>query len=151
MRILASLLLFAAPAIANVPAAYLACEGAEPGDPCVQVGPQYGACVLDTLCTPDPNLNANNCLLCQDPCWASAPGSDCTRRDGTGGVCELQDQCTDDPTRSFSECNRCVEGRAAGVDPDDGGCRAVDVATGLPWLGLLLMLGLQGRRRRRGA
>ncbi|MCA9546483.1 MAG: hypothetical protein KC613_18890 [Myxococcales bacterium] len=136
---------------ANVPASYLACEGAEPGDECVKVGPQYGACVLDTLCTPNPDLNANNCLLCEDPCWGQPAGTACTRRDGSGGVCELQDQCTDDPDRSFTECNRCVEGRPAGVDPEEAGCRAVDLYAGLPWLGILLALGVQLRpRRRRG-
>ena len=132
---------------ANVPASYLACEGAEPGDDCVKVGPTYGACVLDTLCTPSPDLTANNCLLCEDPCWGQDPGTACTRRDGTGGVCELQDRCTDDAERSFSECNRCVEGRPAGVDPEEGGCRAVDVYTGLPWLGIFLALGVQLRRK----
>lgn len=146
---------------ANVPSAYLACAGANDGDACTRVGPEYGSCVLDTLCSPNPDLAVNNCLLCVDPCWGQADNTACVRRDGAPGVCVLQDRCTDDPFKSFSECNRCVEGEVevpgAGGE-DDGGCSGLPVTTRfgrwggpalLPWLGVLLGLGWQVRRARR--
>ena len=145
-RAFVSLLLSTAPAWANVPAAYLACDGAAEGDPCVRVGPQYGKCVRDTLCTPDPANPVDICLLCVDPCWDQDEATECVRRDGTAGVCETQGQCTDDPEKSFLECNRCVEGRAPGVDPQDAGCTAADVQTALPWALIVLLLGAQRRR-----
>jgi MYXO-CTERM domain-containing protein len=147
LRLLTALLL-TTPAWANVPAAYLACDGAAEGDPCVQVGPQYGKCIRDTLCTPDPTADVDICLLCVDPCWDQAAATECVRRDGTAGVCVTQDQCTDDATKSFLECNRCVEGRAPGTDPEPGGCTTADVQTALPWALLLILLGVQARRRR---
>lgn len=147
------------PAQANVPSAYLACAHAEPGDACTLVGPEYGACVLDTLCTPNRDLDVNNCLLCVDPCWDQAPNTACTRRDGTPGVCEVQDRCTDDPYKSFAECNRCVAGTPTEEVPetkDDSGCVGAGLG-GVSWRGLwpwalvLLGFGVQLRRRRRGA
>jgi hypothetical protein len=157
----ASLVLFGGLAQANVPSAYLACARAEPGDTCTLVGPEYGKCVLDTLCTPNSMLDVNNCLLCVDPCWDQADGTACVRRDGLPGVCQLQERCTDDPFRSFSECNRCVEVESvadAGIvempEPkDDSGCVGAELG-GVTWRGLwpwalvLLGLGLQARRRR---
>lgn len=152
-RPLLCLLLLLTPAWANVPAAYLACDGAAEGDPCVRVGPQYGKCVRDTLCTPDPDEPVDICLLCVDPCWNQDEATECVQRDGTAGVCALQAQCTDDPEKSFIECNRCVAGRAPGVEPTEAGCRAADVQTALPWALLVLLLGVQARRgpRRRRA
>lgn len=146
---------------ANVPSAYLACAGAHEGDACTRVGPEYGSCVLDTLCSPNPDLAVNNCLLCVDPCWGQAANTACVRRDGVPGVCALQDRCTDDPFKSFTECNRCVEGEV--VEPggapgdDEGGCSGLPVTRFgrwggpalLPWLGVLFGLGWQVRRARR--
>jgi uncharacterized protein (TIGR03382 family) len=150
MRRMLFLLLVMSPLVAqaNVPAAYLACDGAAEGDACVLVGPQYGKCVRDTLCEPDPEAAVDICLLCVDPCWDQGPDTECVRRDGTAGVCEAQDRCTDDAEKSFTECNRCVEGRATGLDPSSGGCTAADLQTALPWALIVLLLGVQRRRRR---
>jgi hypothetical protein len=97
-------------ALANIPAAYLACEGAQEGEPCVMTGPQYGACLRDTLCEDPPETRVNECVLCVDACWAQGEGSSCVRPwSGEEGVCELQDRCTDREETSFTECVRCVE------------------------------------------
>ena len=97
-------------ALANIPAAYLACEGAQEGEPCVMTGPQYGACVRDTLCEDPPETRVNECVLCVDACWAQEEGSSCVRPwTGEEGVCEAQERCTDREETSFTECVRCVE------------------------------------------
>ncbi len=104
-------LLIAIPlAYANIPSAYLACEGAELGDRCSMPGPQYGTCTRDTLCTDPSETMINECILCVDDCWNLEEGKACTRRfTGTSGVCQLQDLCTDKVETSFQECNRCVD------------------------------------------
>ena len=95
---------------ANIPAAYLACEGAEERAPCALPGPQYGVCITDTLCTDPPETAVNECVICVDECWASQDGLECVRPwTGELGVCESQDRCTDKPETSFEECRRCVE------------------------------------------
>ncbi len=144
--------LWAAPAAANIPAAFFACEGAADGDPCSLPGPEYGNCVRDTLCEDDPETAVDECLLCVDPCWSGlAPGTYCTRFDGADGVCEPQDMCTTDPEKSFDQCNRCVEGQIATVEPQDA-CTAVPGRSGrrglvlLGWIGLLLVGVRQWRR-----
>ena len=98
---------------ANIPAAYLACEGAEERAPCALPGPQYGVCITDTLCTDPPETSVNECVICVDECWASQDGLECIRPwTGELGVCESQDRCTDKPETSFEECRRCVQGKA---------------------------------------
>lgn len=153
MRCLALLLLCATPALANVPAAYLACDGKAEGDPCRLVGPAYGACVLDTLCEDTPEVEANECLLCVDPCWGLPSGEACQRTiDNSPGVCELQDRCTDKAETSFTECNRCVDGSVApGDGGDDGGCALSPRGGGLAVIWAFIMLGAvrQGRRELR--
>ena len=152
MKPLILLLILVTPAAANVPAAFFACEGADPGDPCNKPGPEYGACVLDTLCTDDPDTEVNECLLCVDPCWAGLEaGSFCVRFDGQDGICAPQDQCTTDPDKSFAQCNRCVRGDIARTEPGEGGCAATPgrARVIVPWLALLLVGALQLRRRRR--
>ena len=106
---------------ANIPAAYLACEGAENKDPCALPGPQYGVCVLDTLCEDPPETAVNECMICVDECWDSEDGLSCIRPwTGEVGVCETQSQCTDKPETSFEECRRCVQLMMAGSDnPED--------------------------------
>lgn len=98
---------------ANIPAAYLACEGAAERAPCALPGPQYGVCITDTLCTDPPETSVNECVICVDECWASQDGLECVRPwTGELGVCESQDRCTDKPETSFEECRRCVDGKA---------------------------------------
>jgi uncharacterized protein (TIGR03382 family) len=142
-------LLWAAPALANVPASYLPCEGAADGDPCQLPGPLHGNCVRDTLCAP-PDGGADRCLLCRDGCGALPAGETCLRRDGSHGVCVKQDPetCTDKPETSFDECNRCEEGAEAPTRPKDAGCAAADAAVVAPWAALLLVGAWQLRRRR---
>jgi MYXO-CTERM domain-containing protein len=141
---------------ANVPASFLACEGAADGEPCSMPGPFYGNCVRDTLCTDNPATDPDECLLCVDPCWAALPaGSYCVRFDGRDGICEPQSMCTPDPAKSFAQCNRCVEGDIARTDPESGGCAAAvssgdTLVAGAAWLMLLLVGAGQFRRRRRG-
>ena len=107
---------------ANIPAAYLACEDATPGEACVMTGPQYGACVLDTLCTDPEETFVNECLLCVDECWNGIEGQRCIRPwTGEEGECELQSQCTDRTETSFLECMRCVELKPP-VQHIDQGC-----------------------------
>ncbi|MEZ4432889.1 MAG: hypothetical protein R3F65_10780 [bacterium] len=140
---------------ANVPAAFLACEGAADGEPCSMPGPFYGNCVRDTLCTDNPATGPDECLLCVDPCWAGLDaGSYCVRFDGSDGVCEPQAMCTTDPEKSFAQCNRCVPGDIARTEPSSGGCAAVapsagGVAAGLAWVVLLGVGAAQWRRSRR--
>jgi hypothetical protein len=138
-------LLSCSPALANIPAAYLACEGAELGEPCVMTGPQYGVCVRDTLCEDPEETVINECVLCVDACWAQEEGSVCVRPwTGEEGVCEAQTQCTDREETSFTECVRCVE--PPPPPPDEGsGCSAL---TGRPLRSLwaLMCVLLLGRR-----
>ena len=95
---------------ANIPAAYLACEGANPKEACVITGPQYGACLRDTLCQDPEETAVDECLLCVDACWDLTEGSLCIRPwTGEEGRCEAQAQCTDKPETSFLECMRCIE------------------------------------------
>lgn len=152
-----STLLLAAPAAANIPAAFFACEGAEEGEPCSMPGPFFGNCVTDTLCEDDPDTDVDECMLCVDPCWSGlAPGTYCTRFDGADGICEPQDMCTRDPEKSFEQCNRCVEGEVAASEPRDA-CAATPGRSGprglvaLGWLALLLVGVGQWRRSTRSA
>ena len=116
------------PAWGNIPAAYLACEGANPKEPCVITGPQYGVCLRDTLCRDPEETSVDECLLCVDACWDLPEGSRCTRPwTGEEGHCEAQEQCTDKPETSFLECMRCVEGIAPVIGGQRGGG---DEATG---------------------
>ncbi len=74
------LLAAAAPARANVPAAYLPCEGLGDGDACQFSGLGDGACVLDTLCADHEVAgcpDCDKCLLCGDPCRGLNPGDAC--------------------------------------------------------------------------
>lgn len=145
--VLSLLLLFCSgAALANVPAAYFACEGAEGGDHCQLPGPIYGNCVLDTLCEDPSDTEVNECLLCVDGCWGSEPGEFCIRRDGRDGVCEAQTDCTPDPEKSFKQCNRCVTGDIERTDPE-AGCSAQALNTTTPWLFVILLIFLQSRRR----
>ena len=89
---------------ANIPAAYLACEGAEEGSACSLPGPQFGVCVRDSLCEDLEETSVNECVLCVDGCWAGRDGEACIRPwSGEMGIC-----CTDPPETSFEECRRCV-------------------------------------------
>ncbi len=150
MRWPLAVLLVASPAAANIPAEYVACEGAAPGDPCQTVGPRHGNCVLDTLCVDQPVPEQNECLLCRDGCGALDEGESCLRRDKTHGVCARQpvETCTDRPETSFDECNRCEPGEPEAVPAEDGGCEAADAAVAAPWA-LILLAGLAQLRRRR--
>lgn len=95
---------------ANIPAAYLACEGAPEGAECALPGPQFGVCTRDTLCEDIPETVVDECVLCVDGCWAGQDGDSCIRPwSGVDGVCETQDRCTDPVETSFEECRRCVE------------------------------------------
>ena len=115
------------------------------GEPCDLVGGTHGTCVLDSLCTDDdPETAVNECLLCVDGCWGSEPGAACSQLTGAPGVCQMQDRCTDREETSFVECNRCVPDEGGGGE--DGGCQAIDAATGLPWVLILIGLGVQRRR-----
>ena len=138
---------FSQSAWSNIPAAYLACEGAEEGVDCVMTGPQYGACVLDTLCSDPSETVVNECLLCVDACWALPEGSECIRPfTGEIGICEAQDRCTDKVETSFQECMRCVtlidEPQDRSVEPE--GCQQVGtyriLTLGLLFLGILYTL-----------
>ncbi len=105
---------------ANIPAAYLACEGAEERAPCSLPGPQYGVCIRDTLCTDPPETSVNECVICVDECWASEDGLECIRPwTGEYGVCESQERCTDKLETSFDECRRCVEGEPWQAESED--------------------------------
>jgi hypothetical protein len=131
---------------ANIPSAYLACEGAELGDRCSMPGPQYGTCTRDTLCNDPIETMINECILCVDDCWNLEEGNACTRRfTGTAGVCQQQDQCTDKPETSFQECNRCVDQKAKAIeDASNDNCQqGVNLET---MLSLLLILGCLFKR-----
>ena len=107
-------------ALANIPAAYLACEGAAEGAECALPGPQFGRCVRDTLCQDIVETAVDECVLCVDECWASEDGAQCIRPwSGEMGVCETQDQCTDPPETSFEECRRCVLSLDSGANVDE--------------------------------
>ncbi len=108
---------------ANVPAAYLPCEGAADGDDC-QMSGRSGACVLDTVCTDHVVLactECDKCLLCGDPCRGLEPGDTCTMGDGTDGTCKHRAGCTDDPKYSFDECNHCLPHAQADCQMYEGG------------------------------
>lgn len=95
--------------LANIPAAYLACEGAPEGSDCSLPGPQFGVCVRDTLCVDLEQTAVDECVLCVDGCWAGRDGESCVRPwTGEEGICETQDRCTDRLETSFEECRRCV-------------------------------------------
>ena len=134
---------------ANVPSAYFACEGAEPGDSCQLPGPQYGSCILDTRCEDPKNTTVNECLLCVDGCWGHAPDSFCVQRDGSDGVCRQQSQCTTDPEKSFDQCNWCVSGDVTRQAAEDGGCQQIRSFVFIPWflLGLIAFYQLKNRKR----
>jgi uncharacterized protein (TIGR03382 family) len=144
-----ALILVASPAAANIPAEYVACEGAPEGEPCQLPGPRHGNCVLDTLCEDPPETPVNECLLCRDGCGALDEGESCLRRDKTHGVCVRQpvETCTDKPETSFDECNRCQAGEPEATAPEEG-CEAVDAAVAAPWA-LLLLAGVVQLRRKR--
>lgn len=102
---------FPSSSLANIPAAYLACDGAEEGEACLLAGPQFGICTRDTLCKDIEETSVNECMLCVDGCWSAEPGDLCVRPwTGEKGICEDQDRCTDKIETSFLECRRCVEG-----------------------------------------
>ena len=108
--VLSCLLLIVTCSWANIPAAYLACEVAQEKEPCALPGPQYGVCILDTLCEDPSETTVNECMICVDECWGSEDGLPCVRPwTGEQGICESQTQCTDKPETSFEECRRCVE------------------------------------------
>ena len=151
---------------ANLPAAYLACEGAEPGSPCTLTGPQYGTCTRDTLCEDPPETPVNECVLCVDDCWSREEGASCLRRwTGEAGFCVAQEACTDKVETSFQECNRCVsveeepdqgtpspspDRGGAGPQNDGEGCRSGAERSAPLWLCLIaLFTSLSGCRRQR--
>lgn len=136
-------------ALANVPAAYLACEGAKNSDNCQLPGPRYGNCVLDTLCEDPQTTDVNECLLCVDGCWDLPPGSFCLQGDGADGVCRKQDRCTTDPEKSFDQCNWCVSGDVQRTDVEDGGCQQTGRLAYGPWilLGLIALYQVTTRSR----
>lgn len=149
MTRLVALLLLTGPALANIPAAYLACKDKPEGDACRMVGPQFGQCVRDTLCDDPAGDDVDECVLCVDGCWAKDDGDPCLQTfTNEPGVCRLQERCTDDPEKSFSECNRCVEGDLPRTEPEEGCSAAVGLGVGVPWGLILLALGWQLRRRR---
>ncbi len=103
--------LSASTAWANVPAAYLPCEGLGDGDACQFTGYGEGACVLDTLCDDHEVAGCpacDKCLLCGDPCRGLEPGGACVLSDGGEGTCARRTGCTDDVRFSFDECNHCL-------------------------------------------
>ena len=116
--------------LANVPAAFFACEGAEQGAACALPGPVHGACLLDTLCEDNADTEVNECLLCVDECWVLEPGTACTRRDGLPGTCIEQSPCTPDPEKSFHVCLRCS---SAVVQPESPGCNGSGAMPFAPW------------------
>lgn len=150
-RLTISLFLLPIWAWANIPAEYVACEGAQDGDPCRLPGPRHGNCILDTLCVDGEAIPQNECLICRDYCGVLEPGEVCLRRDGTHGVCVRQPAdrpCTDKPETSFDECVRCEAGEPEATEPEEG-CQAADAMVAAPWalIGLAGLLQL-GRRRR---
>jgi hypothetical protein len=113
-----------APASANVPAAYLPCEGLSDGDACQFSGYGDGACVLDTLCADHVVAGCpacDKCLLCGDPCRGLAPGDGCDLPDGGEGRCKRRAGCTDDERFSFDECNHCLPLANADCRRHEGG------------------------------
>ena len=134
--------------LANVPAAYFACEGASHGDHCQLPGPRYGNCVLDTLCEDPSETAVNECLLCVDGCWGLVENQACIMRDGSDGVCQGQNDCTTDPEKSFDQCNWCVEGDIPRNQPKDGGCTSTDAYILWPWAICALLAARQCRRDR---
>ncbi len=152
MRILLPVLLASAPALANVPAAFFACEGLSEGDACERPAKlKGGRCVRDTLCDTDVIEDVDECLLCHDACYGQAPDTACVQATGEPGVCRVLDPeiCTDPPETSFAECNRCSPGDVEKTDPDEGGCASVGghAVALLAWL-LVLGAGLLQLRRR---
>ena len=137
-----SLTLDLRPLLANIPTAYLACEGANVGDRCSLPGPEYGTCTRDTLCVDPPDTKINECVLCVDDCWALIEGDSCTRRfTGTPGICQTQMQCTDKEATSFKECQRCVAEDSMPQTDDSSnaqdGCRSFQISG---WIGILLIV-----------
>ena len=130
---------------ANIPAAYLACEGAELREPCVMTGPQYGVCLQDTLCEDPPETPVNECVLCVDACWGQEEGTSCVRPwTGEEGVCEAQERCTDREETSFQECMRCVEPMMVAQESVEEGCASAaraGRAEGVTLLSLILAVG----------
>jgi hypothetical protein len=133
---------------ANIPAAYLACEGALEKETCALPGPQYGVCVTDTLCRDPAETSVNECMICVDECWASEDGLACVRPwTGELGVCESQDRCTDKVETSFEECRRCIEGEPwieKSMTTKATGCNQAQSKWGLRlklgWLHLMICL-----------
>lgn len=129
--------------LANIPTAYLACEGANVGDRCSLPGPEYGTCTRDTLCEDPSDTKINECVLCVDDCWSLENGDACTRRfTGTPGVCQIQMQCTDKIETSFKECQRCVQEsviNAHELDDQEASCQSVKINT--VWWGLCFLGG----------
>jgi hypothetical protein len=104
--------------------------------------------VLDTLCEDTPEVEANECLLCVDPCWGRPSGEPCLRTlDNSPGICELQDRCTDREETSFAECNRCVEGSLEPGDPDEG-CAFSPRHGGLALVWMFIVMGAWRQWRR---
>ena len=151
MRHLVLAALFAAPAYANIPAAFHACRGIEDGEPCQRpAGLAGGRCVRDTLCTPDEeDPDTDECLLCHDACFGQDVDTDCLQANGEPGVCVAlgADVCTENEATSFKECHRCEAGETPTKEPEDG-CASVDSAAAIPWALLLLIGAFQLRRRR---
>lgn len=146
-----SLIFHLTPVLANIPTAYLACEGANIGDRCSLPGPEYGTCTRDTLCVDPPDTKINECVLCVDDCWALVDGDACTRRfTGTPGICQTQMQCTDKEATSFKECQRCVaEDAMAQIDDSSNaqeGCRSFQISE---WIGVLFMFFISYHRYNR--
>lgn len=142
--------LWSAPARANIPAAYFACEDHREHEGCQLPGNRFGGCLLDTLCDDDdPYTPYNECLICRDPCGGTAPGLGCVLElTGEQGVCELGDGCEDNPATSFNECNICAPGHARTVKAEEGGCALVDAGAAAPWALVLIALAAQICRRR---
>lgn len=138
-------------AAANVPAAYLACEGKADGDTCRYFGGLYGACIQDSACALPPDEDGvDRCIVCQDPCHDLPVGAECLQDDGgSPGVCQIQPQCTDDPETAFDECRYCFPPGSTpeAGEKDDGGCTAGggEAAATLIW-GLILGWGWRQRR-----
>jgi hypothetical protein len=136
--------------LANIPTAYLACEGANVGDRCSLPGPEYGTCTRDTLCEDPPDTKINECVLCVDDCWSLANADPCTRRfTGTPGICQIQMQCTDKIETSFKECQRCVQESLMNdneVDDQEASCQSLKIND--VWGGMLFLVGILMKRRR---
>jgi uncharacterized protein (TIGR03382 family) len=149
-RALIVLLFSVAPAYANVPAAFFACEGIEAGEPCQRpAGIAGGRCVLDTSCTVDELPDVDECLLCHDACFGQEPDTACIQANGEPGVCIALSAavCTENEVTSFKECHRCAVGETPETEPDSG-CASVDAAAAIPW-SLLLLVGVFQLRRKR--